>query len=81
MSAILREQKRQDMISAAFPYQKHRRRVLGSEMAYMEVGVLLHERGLMPADVRVEHTRVTTDSHPGLKVLSLLPRITQETPS
>jgi haloalkane dehalogenase len=35
------------MISAAFPYQKHRRRVLGSEMAYVEVGegdpiVLLH---------------------------------------
>ena len=46
MSAILREQKRQDMISAAFPYQKHRRRVLGSEMAYVEVGVLLHERAL-----------------------------------
>ncbi len=35
------------MISAAFPYQKERRRVLGSEMAYVEVGegdpiVLLH---------------------------------------
>jgi haloalkane dehalogenase len=35
------------MISASFPYQKHRRRVLGSEMAYVEVGegdpiVLLH---------------------------------------
>jgi haloalkane dehalogenase len=35
------------MISAAFPYQKHRRRVLGREMAYVEVGegdpiVLLH---------------------------------------
>jgi haloalkane dehalogenase len=35
------------MISAAFPYQKQRRRVLGSEMAYLEVGegdpiVLLH---------------------------------------
>ncbi|HEY1983352.1 MAG TPA: haloalkane dehalogenase [Xanthobacteraceae bacterium] len=35
------------MISAAFPYQKRRRRVLGSEMAYVEVGegdpiVLLH---------------------------------------
>src|SRR5499426_38094 len=35
------------VISAAFPYQKHRRRVLGSEMAYVEVGegdpvVLLH---------------------------------------
>jgi hypothetical protein len=34
-------------ISAAFPYQKQRRRVLGSEMAYIEVGegdpiVLLH---------------------------------------
>jgi len=35
------------MISAAFPYQKKRQRVLGSEMAYVEVGggdpiVLLH---------------------------------------
>jgi len=34
-------------ISAAFPYQKQRRRVLGSEMAYVDVGegdpiVLLH---------------------------------------
>ena len=39
------------MISAAFPYQKQRRRVLGSEMAYVEVGkgnpvVLLH--GIRP---------------------------------
>jgi len=36
-----------NMISAAFPYQKKRRRVLGSEMAYVDVGegdpiVLLH---------------------------------------
>ena len=36
-----------NMISAAFPYRKQRRRVLGSEMAYVEVGqgdpiVLLH---------------------------------------
>src|SRR5499425_235659 len=36
-----------DVISAAFPYQKRRRRVLDSEMAYVEVGegdpiVLLH---------------------------------------
>src|SRR6516164_879241 len=36
-----------NMISAAFPYQKQRRQVLGSEMAYAEVGegdpiVLLH---------------------------------------
>jgi haloalkane dehalogenase len=35
------------MISATFPYQKHRRRILGSEMAYVDVGqgdpiVLLH---------------------------------------
>ena len=35
------------MISAAFPHQKRRRRVLGSEMAYVEVGegdpiLLLH---------------------------------------
>jgi haloalkane dehalogenase len=27
------------MISAAFPYQKQRRRVLGREMAYVEVTV------------------------------------------
>src|SRR5262244_3592676 len=38
---------RRNMISAAFPYQKQRRRVSGSEMAYVEVGegdpiVLLH---------------------------------------
>jgi hypothetical protein len=26
------------MISAAFPYQKKRRRILGREMAYVEVG-------------------------------------------
>jgi len=26
------------MISAAFPYQKKRRQVLGREMAYVEVG-------------------------------------------
>src|SRR3954465_12434254 len=36
-----------NMISAAFPYQKQRRRVVGREMAYVEVGegnpiVLLH---------------------------------------
>jgi hypothetical protein len=36
-----------NMISAAFPYQKQRRRVLGREMAYVEIGqgdpiVLLH---------------------------------------
>ena len=35
------------MISAAFPYQKQRRRVVGNEMAYVDVGqgdpiVLLH---------------------------------------
>ena len=39
--------KEDNTISAAFPYQKKRRRVLGSEMAYVEVGegdpiVLLH---------------------------------------
>ena len=43
----LRQRGRSDMISAAFPYQKQRRRVLGREMAYVEVGqgdpiVLLH---------------------------------------
>jgi len=35
------------MISAAFPYQKERRRIYGNEMAYVEVGegdpiILLH---------------------------------------
>ena len=35
------------MISAAFPYKKQRQKILGSEMAYVEVGegdpiVLLH---------------------------------------
>jgi hypothetical protein len=40
------------MISAAFPYQKQRRPVLGSEMAYVEVGegdpiVLLHQSHLV----------------------------------
>src|SRR4026208_1557894 len=39
--------KAQQKISAAFPYQKQRRRVLGRKMAYVEVGegdpiVLLH---------------------------------------
>ncbi|HKW34629.1 MAG TPA: haloalkane dehalogenase [Candidatus Acidoferrum sp.] len=39
--------KRANTISAAFPYQKQRRRILGREMAYVEVGegdpiVLLH---------------------------------------
>jgi len=43
VSAVLEANK----ISAAFPYQKQRRRVLGREMAYVEVGqgdaiVLLH---------------------------------------
>ena len=38
------------MISAAFPYQKQRRQVLGREMAYVEVGqgdpiLLLHGNG------------------------------------
>ena len=50
------------MISAAFPFQKQRRRVLGREMAYVEVGegdpiVFLHGnptssylwRNVMPA--------------------------------
>jgi haloalkane dehalogenase len=40
------------MISSAFPYQKQRRRVLGSEMAYVDVGqgdpiVLLHGNNLV----------------------------------
>jgi haloalkane dehalogenase len=39
--------RRSNMISAAFPYRKQRQRVLGREMAYVEVGegdpiVLLH---------------------------------------
>src|SRR5262245_12060094 len=32
------ERRRSDMISAAFPYKKQRRRVLGVEMAYVEAG-------------------------------------------
>src|SRR5262245_6950352 len=32
----LLKDRRANMISAAFPYQKQRRRVLGSEMAYVE---------------------------------------------
>src|SRR5262249_59434647 len=44
VSAALKEANK---ISAAFPYQKQRRRVLGREMAYVEVGkgdpiLLLH---------------------------------------
>ena len=44
ISAALKEANK---ISAAFPYKKQRRRVLGREMAYVEVGkgdpiVLLH---------------------------------------
>ena len=44
---IPKREREGNTISAAFPYQKHRRRVLGSEMAYVEVGqgdpiVLLH---------------------------------------
>ena len=38
-----------NMISAAFPYQKQRRRVLGREMAYVEAGEgdpLVHIQGL-----------------------------------
>ncbi len=43
----LKEQTKANMISAALPYQKQRRRVLGREMAYVQVGqgdpvVLLH---------------------------------------
>jgi len=45
--AIPKREGEGNIISAAFPYQKKRRRVLGSEMAYVEVGegdpiVLLH---------------------------------------
>ncbi|MEU6609559.1 haloalkane dehalogenase [Streptomyces shenzhenensis] len=45
--ARLPHEREQNMISAAFPYQKQRRRVLGLEMAYVEIGegdpiVLLH---------------------------------------
>ena len=56
------------MISAAFPYQKQRRRVLGREMAYVEVGqgdpiVLLHGnptssylwRNVIPHHIRPLH--------------------------
>jgi hypothetical protein len=42
-----RRRRSQHMISASFPYRKQRRRILGSEMAFVEVGrgdpiVLLH---------------------------------------
>ena len=47
LSAAAKTTGEANMISAAFPYQKQRRQVLGSEMAYAEVGegdpiVLLH---------------------------------------
>ena len=35
---VKRKIEKANIISAAFPYQKQRRRVLGSEMAYVEVG-------------------------------------------
>src|SRR5262249_47930525 len=45
--AMTQKEREGNIISAAFPYQKQRRRVLGREMAYVEVGkgdpiVLLH---------------------------------------
>jgi haloalkane dehalogenase len=44
------------MISAAFPYQKQLRRVLGSDMAYVEVGegdpIVLLEQGVEVAAVQ-----------------------------
>src|SRR5262249_31952599 len=45
--ALAGDCRRSEMISAAFPYKKQRRRVLGREMAYVDVGkgdpiVLLH---------------------------------------
>ena len=45
--AMTQKEREANLISAAFPYQKQRRRVLGREMAYVEVGagdpiVLLH---------------------------------------
>src|SRR5215468_1799745 len=45
--AMTQKEREANIISAAFPYQKQRRRVLGREMAYVEVGkgdpiVLLH---------------------------------------
>jgi haloalkane dehalogenase len=47
MGSLSKKEEEANMISAAFPYQKQRRRVLGREMAYVEVGqgdpiVLLH---------------------------------------
>src|SRR5262249_35453074 len=49
------------MISAAFPYQKQRRQVLGQEMAYVEVGegdpiVLLHGNPHLVVPVAQRHT-------------------------
>ena len=68
------------LFSAAFPYQKQRRRVLGSEMAYVEVGegdpiVLLHgnptvvplaQRVAAPAATRPLH-RPRPDRHGRLR--------------
>src|SRR5262249_52533530 len=36
--AVSQNERKGNTISAAFPYQKQRRRVLGREMAYVEVG-------------------------------------------
>ena len=49
-------------ISAAFPYQKQRRRVLGREMAYVEVGegdpiVLLHGNPTSSTTIRKDRSR------------------------
>jgi hypothetical protein len=59
-----------NMISAAFPYQKQRRRVLGREMAYVEVGqgdpiLLLHgnPRLVVPLAQRVAAPAATRPLH------------------
>jgi len=69
-----------NMISAAFPYKKRRRRILGREMAYVELGegdpiVLLHgnptssylwQRVAAPAATRALH-RPRSDRHGRLR--------------
>src|SRR5215469_15345325 len=63
-----------NMISTAFPYQKQRRRVLGREMAYVEVGlarqshlvVPLAQRAAAPAAARPLH-RPRPDRHGRLR--------------
>jgi haloalkane dehalogenase len=53
------------MISAAFPYQKRRRRVLGSDMAYVEAGEGDPHRGIAPDLIGMGDSDKLPDSGPG----------------